>query len=105
MKYLPASLCALLAVICLTGLMGTTARGDGLPLALTEALDLPDQQLKGGASVTLDLPPLPAQAGQVLVLGLRAWGRAAGPGGGNGAAEVAFPAATFPAGQEPALSG
>lgn len=61
----------------------------GIPLVAAEPLPLTDVVVLGaqspdlGQSVTLTLPPLPAQAGNVLVLSFRAFVRSAGPGGCN----------------------
>jgi hypothetical protein len=51
------------------------------PLALTDVVTL---------ATTLNLPPLPARAGQVLLLSFRAFVQSAGPGGCNWNATVTF---------------
>jgi hypothetical protein len=80
MRYAPPLLLALLAL----------PLGAAEPLPLTDAVTPAAQSLGCGQSVTLNLPPLPARAGQVLVLSFRAYVKAAGPGGCNWNAAVAF---------------
>ena len=53
------------------------------PVVLSDVLALPEQRVACEQSVTLTLPPLPAQAGKVLVLSFRAFVLSDGPGGCN----------------------
>jgi hypothetical protein len=79
MKYLPL----------LLGLAAAWPLWASSSLPLQDVIPLPSQQLAPEKSITLDLPPLPAKAEQVLVLSFRAFVQAAGPGGCNWNASVA----------------
>ena len=69
---------------------GPLSGADALPLPLTGTVALEAQSVAFDHRVALDLPPLPAQAGKVLVLSFRAFVKSAGPGGCNWNATVAL---------------
>ena len=83
------TLSLVLAGVCLPLLAGASgAAPPGAPLALADAVRLPDQAVPRGKTVELTLPPLPAKAGMLVVLSFRAVTVSKGQGGCNWNATV-----------------